>query len=122
EARKTANEARKTANEARKNAQETGEAATEGVDPRVEAARDAATLEDSPASDGSDVANDGGAPATSSRAGKEEPAPGAAPDGTPPRGTYEFTPSGASCAACGDVVDRRWQEEAGLVCLACKSW
>lgn len=37
-------------------------------------------------------------------------------------GTFEFTPSGAQCVACGGHVERRWRDERGLVCASCKSW
>lgn len=37
-------------------------------------------------------------------------------------GTYEFTPSGAPCTACGALVERRWRDDGNLLCPACKSW
>ena len=36
--------------------------------------------------------------------------------------TTDWTPAGASCAACGDTVERRWQHQRALVCPDCKDW
>lgn len=36
--------------------------------------------------------------------------------------TYDFTPGGAPCAACGESVEKRWRDDAGLVCPDCKTW
>jgi len=36
--------------------------------------------------------------------------------------THDFSPDGAACAACGAVVERRWRDDAGLVCADCKDW
>lgn len=36
--------------------------------------------------------------------------------------TYDWTPSGAECGECGAVVERRWRDDAGLVCPDCKTW
>lgn len=36
--------------------------------------------------------------------------------------TYEWSPDGTECAACGTVVQRRWREKRGLVCTDCKEW
>jgi hypothetical protein len=36
--------------------------------------------------------------------------------------TYAWSPSGAACAECGEVVERRWTQDGDLVCGACKSW
>lgn len=36
--------------------------------------------------------------------------------------TYEFAPGGAACAACGESVEKRWRDDAGLVCPGCKEW
>ena len=48
---------------------------------------------------------------------------------TPTVSTYDWTPTGAACANCGTVVERRWRDgadsgtDAGeLVCFDCKSW
>ncbi|GGK56967.1 DUF7573 domain-containing protein [Haloarcula sebkhae] len=36
--------------------------------------------------------------------------------------TYAWSPDGAACAECGEVVERRWTQDGHLVCGACKSW
>ncbi|WP_324756376.1 DUF7573 domain-containing protein [Haloarcula sp. GH36] len=36
--------------------------------------------------------------------------------------TYAWSDDGAACAACGTVVERRWQQDGSLVCPACKEW
>ncbi|NLV05193.1 hypothetical protein GOC83_03440 [Haloarcula rubripromontorii] len=36
--------------------------------------------------------------------------------------TYAWSPEGAPCAECGEVVERRWTQDGILVCGACKSW
>jgi len=36
--------------------------------------------------------------------------------------TYAWSPEGAACAECGEVVERRWTQDGVLVCGACKSW
>jgi len=36
--------------------------------------------------------------------------------------TYAWSPEGAACAECGEVVERRWTQDGHLVCGACKSW
>ena len=36
--------------------------------------------------------------------------------------TYAWSEEGAACAACGEVVPRRWQQDGTLVCPACKEW
>ena len=36
--------------------------------------------------------------------------------------TYAWSADGAACAACGAVVERRWQQDGTLVCPACKEW
>lgn len=40
----------------------------------------------------------------------------------PAESTYAWTPSGATCDACGASVERRWRDEGALVCGDCKSW
>lgn len=40
----------------------------------------------------------------------------------PARSTYEWTPDGAACADCDDVVTHRWRMEGRLVCRDCKAW
>lgn len=41
---------------------------------------------------------------------------------TPATTTYAWDGDGAVCGACGERVDRRWQRDGELVCVACKSW
>jgi NADH pyrophosphatase NudC (nudix superfamily) len=36
--------------------------------------------------------------------------------------TYQWTPTGATCAACGEQTERRWHSDDGLVCPDCKEW
>jgi hypothetical protein len=36
--------------------------------------------------------------------------------------TYAWSPEGAACAECGEVVERRWAQDGVLVCGACKCW
>lgn len=36
--------------------------------------------------------------------------------------TYDWTPGGAACAACGETVERRWRDGPGFVCGECKDW
>jgi hypothetical protein len=36
--------------------------------------------------------------------------------------TYDWRPDGAACAACDEVVERRWRGEVGFVCESCKKW
>lgn len=36
--------------------------------------------------------------------------------------TYAWSPEGAACADCGEVVERRWEQDGQLVCGACKAW
>lgn len=40
----------------------------------------------------------------------------------PARSTMAWTGDGAACDACGDIVQRRWRDDEGLVCGACKEW
>ncbi|MFB6202180.1 MAG: hypothetical protein ABEI98_09240 [Halorhabdus sp.] len=40
----------------------------------------------------------------------------------PAQTTYTYAPTGGVCAACGAVVDRRWNHEGTLVCADCKVW
>lgn len=55
-----------------------------------------------------------------------EPDPDAAdPDADPVEpatSTFDWTPTGAECADCGVVVERRWRDDVGLVCPDCKTW
>lgn len=36
--------------------------------------------------------------------------------------TYEWSPSGVDCAACGATVNRRWRDGDRVVCAECKEW
>lgn len=36
--------------------------------------------------------------------------------------TFDWSPDGAPCAACGDRVERRWRDDGRLVCEGCKAW
>lgn len=36
--------------------------------------------------------------------------------------TFDWSPGGAPCAACGDRVERRWRDDGRLVCEECKAW
>ena len=36
--------------------------------------------------------------------------------------TFDWTPGGSVCAACGERVERRWTDDDRLVCAACKGW
>ena len=36
--------------------------------------------------------------------------------------TFDWTPDGSVCAACGERVERRWTDDDRLVCAACKGW
>jgi hypothetical protein len=37
--------------------------------------------------------------------------------------TYDWSPDGAACAACGTVVEARWHDpDVGMVCPDCKAW
>ncbi|WP_336360723.1 DUF7573 domain-containing protein [Haladaptatus sp. ZSTT2] len=40
----------------------------------------------------------------------------------PATSTYAWSPEGAACEACGEVVERRWRDGDELVCESCKSW
>lgn len=52
-----------------------------------------------------------------------EPDPAAATDTVEPAATtYAWSGEGTACEACGEVVERRWQQEGGLVCIECKDW
>ena len=39
-----------------------------------------------------------------------------------PPATTRFSPDGAPCRACGDVVTRHWHGDDGFVCADCKEW
>ncbi|QZP36274.1 DUF7573 domain-containing protein [Halobaculum magnesiiphilum] len=36
--------------------------------------------------------------------------------------TYDYSPDGAACAACGESVTRRWRDDGDYVCGDCKEW
>jgi hypothetical protein len=36
--------------------------------------------------------------------------------------THDWSPEGVVCETCGDRVETRWHDHAGLVCRACKEW
>ncbi|MBV0924164.1 hypothetical protein KTS45_08085 [Halomicroarcula limicola] len=36
--------------------------------------------------------------------------------------TYAWSGEGAACGACGETVERRWQQDGSLVCSDCKEW
>ena len=57
-------------------------------------------------------------------AAEAEPTDEATPtDGVAPATTtYAWDGAGAACGSCGEVVDRRWQQDGELVCVTCKSW
>ncbi|MBX0288161.1 hypothetical protein EGH22_17665 [Halomicroarcula sp. F28] len=60
-------------------------------------------------------------------AGEGEPADADEPetdatDVEPARTTYAWNDEGATCEACGETIERRWQLEGGLVCIECKDW
>lgn len=40
----------------------------------------------------------------------------------PAASTYAWTGDGATCAACGASVTRRWRDGEDLVCADCKEW
>lgn len=96
---------------------------------------DAGDERDEPAVDAGGTAGD---PAASEGGGADDgaagesggPTPGGeaageADDGDAPEpavSTFEWTPAGAACAACGSDVERRWREDGELVCADCKAW
>lgn len=41
---------------------------------------------------------------------------------TPATTTYAWTGDGATCTDCGEVVERRWEQDGSLVCSECKEW
>lgn len=36
--------------------------------------------------------------------------------------TYDYSPAGAACDACGESVTRRWRDDGDYVCDDCKEW
>lgn len=71
-----------------------------------------------------DASDDGDAtPADEERPGEDadtETTSGGDP--TPATTTYAWSDEGTQCAACGEVVERRWQQDGTLVCVDCKEW
>jgi len=43
-------------------------------------------------------------------------------DQQPATTTYAWDGDSAACAECGEVVERRWEQEGALVCTRCKAW
>jgi len=43
-------------------------------------------------------------------------------DVEPAATTYAWSDEGATCEACGETVERRWQQDGDLVCIECKDW
>ena len=71
---------------------------------------------------------DGGPPDTeqsdtkaSETAAADEPAADT-DDVEPTATTYAWSDEGTTCEACGETVERRWQQADGLVCIECKDW
>lgn len=62
--------------------------------------------------------NDAADPGTSN----DDDAAGGGEGPTPARSTYEWTPDGAACAACGERTTRRWRLDDEPVCPDCKTW
>lgn len=67
-------------------------------------------------------------PEPESKSGREsesEPEPEPEPEQAsvePAVSTYDWTPTGADCQACGAAVERRWRDDGQLVCADCKAW
>ena len=75
--------------------------------------------------DSSESEDEGNRGAGDDTAGTESEAPNseASTDAVEPAATtYAWSPEGAACAECGEVVERRWIQGGVLVCGACKSW
>ncbi|MFC4358327.1 hypothetical protein ACFO0N_10255 [Halobium salinum] len=36
--------------------------------------------------------------------------------------TMRHDPAGVACGACGETVERRWEEDDAFVCADCKAW
>ena len=58
----------------------------------------------------------------SSGGGDRRAEPGDPEASGPVESTYEWTPDGAPCADCGEIVEERWRNASDLVCLDCKVW
>ena len=84
-----------------------------GAEPASEEAEATETATDGVDADADRDANaDGSADANGGDKGTSEPA-------SP---TFDWTPGGSACAACGERVERRWTDDGRLVCAACKGW
>ncbi|WP_435196129.1 DUF7573 domain-containing protein [Natronomonas sp. EA1] len=40
----------------------------------------------------------------------------------PAKPTYDWSPEGTECEACGETVEKRWRDDEGMVCGECKGW
>jgi hypothetical protein len=40
----------------------------------------------------------------------------------PAEPTYDWSPDGAACAACGETTTTRWRQDGAYVCADCKEW
>lgn len=40
----------------------------------------------------------------------------------PAEPTYDWSPDGAECAACGESTTTRWRQDGAYVCADCKEW
>lgn len=81
-----------------------------------------ASGDDAPATEADADAHDAGdGPATEADADAPD-TDDSAVDVEPATTTYQWTPAGATCAACGETVERRWRGDEGLVCPNCKEW
>jgi hypothetical protein len=68
------------------------------------------------------TASDADGTASSGTAGDDGTGDAAPAVTDPGRSTFDWSPSGAECGACGAVVERRWRDGDGMVCEACKEW
>jgi len=53
---------------------------------------------------------------------EEPPDPEAPADIEPATTTYAWSGEGSACDECDETVERRWQQDGGLVCIECKDW
>jgi hypothetical protein len=83
---------------------------------------DAEGDEEGSTADATDTEADNGTAASSGDEGAETEAVDATDGPAPAATTYAWDGDGAACGACGEVVERRWQQDGGLVCVACKEW
>ena len=40
----------------------------------------------------------------------------------PAQPTYDWSPDGMECVACGDTTSTRWRQDGAYVCADCKEW